>query len=166
MSLFHNTQRCLLLSPSCRVFGFLFISSPTFFLSGLDHIKTRKTRAWVSKRPKTASIIRTTDLSSKGVWKWQNVLKVPARWSVNHLIRALQYHSELSVFLGRRAQKTVASALSSKSKKRTFTIENKAPDYICGNWLWIPSNRFGTITYINVCHSKEIISGNHTTKGS
>lgn len=158
MSLFHKTQLRLLLSPSCRVFCFLFISSPTFFLSGLDHIKTRKTRAWVSKRPKTASIIRTTDLSSKGVWKWQNVLKVLARWSVNHLIRALQYHSELSVFLGGRAQKTVA--------RRRFTIENKAPDYICGNWLWIPSSRCGTITYINVCNSTEIISGNHTATGS
>lgn len=164
MSLFHKTQLRLLLSPSCRVFCFLFISSPTFFLSGLDHIKTRKTRAWVSKRPKTASIIRTTDLSSKGVWKWQNVLKVLARWSVNHLIRALQYHSELSVFLGGRAQKTVASALSSKSKKKKIYNREQSP--WLGNWLWIPSSRCGTITYINVCNSTEIISGNHTATGS
>lgn len=38
--------------------------------------------------------------------------KFPACWSVNRVIRAPQYRGELSVFLGRRAQKTAALASS------------------------------------------------------
>lgn len=72
------------------------------------------------KRQKTAFIIRKIGFQATDLYlprehtNGKMPSKFPACWSVNQLIREQQYHGELSVFLGRRAQTTAALASSCK----------------------------------------------------
>lgn len=87
-------------------------------LRGWEKNKSRRTRA--SERQKIEFIIRkigfqTTDLNLPREYENGKMpSKFPACWSVNQLIRERQYHDELSVFPGRRAQKTAALVSSCK----------------------------------------------------
>lgn len=73
-----------------------------------------------SERRKTAFIIRKIGFQITDLYllrQYENgkmPSKFPACWSVNWLIRELQYHGELSMFLGRCAQRTAALASSWK----------------------------------------------------
>lgn len=73
-----------------------------------------------SERQKTAFINRKIGFQGRDIylpWEYENgnmPSKFPACWSVNQLIRELQYHKELSVFRRRRAQKTAALVSSCK----------------------------------------------------
>lgn len=138
-------------------FCFLFISRQIFLLppSRIYHLRLsrweeKQEQEDERKRQKTAFIIRNIGFQATDLClpreheNGKMPSKFPACWSVNQLIRELQYHIESSVFLGRRAQTTAALASSCtlflpqfnktcysfKKHKKCYDAEQKACHYM------------------------------------